>query len=253
MKKILFIAGAILAAQAVTVNAAVTKPIDLFDTLQATISDGTADAVAVISEMGGIPTTETIGGVRGLGASKTAGVVGVTKIGVIDDGTATGNGILSFSNDAGVGGVGSVWWDGVVDAGFDTAAPGLGETLAGYDSLVFDVLLADAGFTTEFTIYKTAADFAKYTLVSAGTLVPVTRTIALSDFLSCIGPVTCGGLGLADLTGISAIRMDINTTSMANVDLQLDSVQAVSAPTSMGLIGLGLLALGSVRKRLKRG
>lgn len=202
----------------------------------------------------------------------------------------TTTGILSFSNDSpDVVGIGAVQWDGD-DSGSPASIATLDETglrsdptdittgidfrdqdgcpAGGCDRLEFEVVTADLGFDFTIELFSDPTEFTKITLISSGD----TGTTALlfhflenpvcggSDVANGVRLVECGpGAQAVNFDNISAMQVIFNVPigtqgSTAAVDLSIRGVTktGVPEPSSIALLGLGMLAGGLARKKIRK-
>jgi PEP-CTERM motif len=195
---------------------------------------------------------------------------------------AVGNSRLSYSNEAGIKSVGAVTWDGKDNDG-DIDAVSYSELLLNASSLTgftATVLAVDLGFDYAIQVWDTAGNTSKLTssvlfqvLSSASTqaqkdacnatpitcqIGPVSAYYDFSWFNLPEGDQSAGGLdfsiesnGIVDFSKIGALQLQLLDTGSADVDLTLDSVNAVPEPGVLSLVGLGLLGAAVAGRRRK--
>lgn len=170
------------------------------------------------------------------------------------------NGTLSFNNDNNVTGKGTLQWDGN-DASIARSITHMDENLLLLgEAFQFDVLSADLGFNFSIALYDTLGGSVLFDLASnAG---PHTTNIAFSLFTNAfsnglcaaadpffpvassggtINNVDCTGTSL-DLEHIGALEIVLNTgAGTTSVDLSIGAITAVPEPSSIALLGLGLI------------
>ena len=203
MKKQLFglLGAGLLATSAVDAQIR-TTPIDGFDTDQAEVVSTGAPA----SNSASAPVA---GANREITVTRTDGSLGVRA--------SVGTGAFLYSQDTGVSGTGQVDW---------TNLPGL-----------------DFEFQDEFVLLIRRSDFAapiSLTVSSAGGSATVSRTIPqlatnqelVFDF---------GGQSGVDLSAITGLRLDVDGSSVPDLDLQVDQ-RAARGPGRCTIAGLGDLA-----------
>lgn len=271
--------GAAVLAMSFGANAAV---VDLFTTGQTILVDETngttAYADGLFSQAGSAGDTTILGEYRDLWVTALSGAAGAgvgigSRLGVV-------GGLLRFSNDSGVTGVGEVQWDGNDNSSSIASAAGSG--LNGYDLTqggtldAFELITvaSDLGYKFEVTIYSDTdvwarVNFDATAVADDGT--PEVSYISFDGFTpgACgtynaapgVNLIECGTGGAPDLTAITAIVARLNTgdpfdpngavASTVDIDLRLTSIRTVPEPGVLALMGMGLLAAGFAGRRRK--
>jgi len=262
MKKNLF--GTMAAAGLLAASASASAvTIDLFSTSQAFISDTTIGGGGVFSQVS-TAGTDILGGYRDIGAETKASpapaVLNAT-VGVVAS-------IFNFSTDTLARGSGMVLWDGAHAATSftDVDYTGLGGVNIGSalsSSFRLDIIFADAGFDFVITAWTDAANWSSVRLNSLAHPVPGTSFIPFLAFLDCDnliggGVTTCAGSpgswNPVDFTNLGALQAVIDPDgAFTALDLSIDNISSVPEPASLVLAGLGLLALGGIRRRQNNG
>lgn len=237
--------------------------IDDFSTAQGAIKDtlgaGCIGGVAVAGGCASFASDGGAGNILGSERDLFADATGVSGTALTTDGTSIGVtggagnlGLISFSNDSGVFGVGAVTWDGA-DGSNAVATGGLGAVdLTGggaNNALRIETISADAGF--DFTInlwWAGGASSASATFQSIGNPTgnpPLVRFISFAtiDFVAGVA---------IDYTTISAIQVLINFPgTQADIDLRVDSLATVPEPGTLSMIALALIGLYMLSRRKK--
>lgn len=267
MKKLIKTAVATAALVAIgTANAAV---VDLFNTLQATITDSTILDGAVTSDIPPVvPAGDILGGYRGLSVELKTQLAGGQsgRIGV------TSPGYLSFSTDSLAAATGIVRWDGIQTMAAGLNPTGLGAAGVGFanaltDSFELLTIFADAGFDFTIEAYTDATHWSKVTLTSTAHPVNVpTGTpslIPLLAFLDCnnvipgaitqCAPDGMGGFLPVDFSKLGALQVILDPLgTFVALDLTLNQITTVvPEPNALALAGLALGAAGLVSRRRK--
>jgi len=188
----------------------------------------------------------------------------------------TGAGRLTFSSDDGIKAQGIVQWDGN-DNSRSLNTAGLDKDLTDggtADHFVFNVISADQDFDFSIALYDNHGSSVIFDLPA--TTGPHTSSIYFSSFNDAFaltsGCTSAGSIsGLVnkvtctkgsptttslDFTHISAMQVILNTGGVAgtgatttSLDMTIAGITTVPEPSSVALIGLGLLASGFAGKR----
>ncbi|GAL03168.1 hypothetical protein JCM19237_6061 [Photobacterium aphoticum] len=149
---------------------------------------------------------------------------------------------LTYETGSGGIGQGKLQYDGDDNDAdnLDTAGLGSVDLLQSGNAFLLDVLEADLGFSFSIGVWSNggANSFVKE-FNGSGTLVPITRSFAFSEFTG------------VDFTSVSAIEVIINTKGLAgktSIDFTIDAIK-VPEPATMAMFGLGLMGLGYTRRR----
>jgi hypothetical protein len=169
---------------------------------------------------------------------------------------------LSFSNDEGVRGEGVVQWDGAADLGSMTIDPdGLGgiNLWAFGDGFLVEVIATDLDFDLWINAYTDDDEFTKTRVRTTG---PETLFIPFANLETCDNPggpvqeVICGGAGgdqPADLKRFGAAELIINPGGgTVSVDLSIGPITMIPEPTTLSLLGLGLLGAAATGLRRRK-
>lgn len=235
--------------------------VDLFDTDQAYTKDAIGDATSVSTTATSL-LGDILGDEREIHATKTNnwadGALGVSGI-------VTG-GLLAISTDSGVDGNVAIQYDGSADSGaigLDLTAGLGGEDFSIFSNFVFEVISADVGFSFSIGMYSDAANYSVITLLSSGATGP--NLIPLAGFGSdaaCsaalppgVVDVTCGSgdTQASDLSSINAFEIIFYGVEGVEVDMRLNDITTIPEPSVLSLLGLGLIGVGVVGYRRRRG
>lgn len=200
---------------------------------------------------------DILGGSRELQVIKTRGNVGQ------DISVNVSNSTLNYSVDSLARGIGIMRWDGAADsqAGF-----GLNANLSNETTFNLLVGFSDAGYQFRLTLFTSDNKWSTFesTADSVGDIgsgatwgSPKDFAFPLSLFLEPFGTpgvssryVECGPAGCVDLAHVGAIQATIDPYGQRTaLDVSLDQVHLVDAPSS---VLLGLVGLGSIGMMLRR-
>lgn len=190
-------------------------------------------------------------------------------------------GQLSWSNDAGSSSRATVQWDGDDDSPALDIFAGLGglDLTNGGEFSAFEYLIfqSDLPFTFSLQVFSSPTAFSIINLIATdveddGT--PFVENIAFADFADCgfsnipggVISIICADVNgtpldptddvPADFTSVNALQVifegiDIGGNALT-VDLRIGAATTVPEPTSLALIGAGILAAGgAARRRMK--
>ena len=216
--------------------------IDDFTAGDGPITDSVVDGAGVVSStLGGMLTGERDIYVELL--SSDGGLVTEAVAGV-------GGGMFEFSTTSGEGGTSKIQWDGADGGGAITSAVGSGILLdlitddytSGAMNNAFEVFIefADAGFTFLINTWDVGGvGFNSASFVSVGGT-DYTETLSFGD-------AQFAGVNFA---AIDAMEIVIDPAgAFTSLDLSLGNVQTVPEPAPLAAIGLGLLAMGWVKRK----
>lgn len=229
-------------AIAVSFNANASLVLDSFDDAiaqQVFFSDITASVT-----YSSVATSSAIGGYRDLSITNIVPAAGTM---FVDPRLAVQNGVLSWTNGT-ASSIATVRYDG----GGAGNQYGLSLDLTALSSVVLNVKYSDANFPFKITLFSDAGNYTSLTLPANPIALPGgEQTIDLGLFDS-IGVDTGTGANFANVT---AIEYQLIATNMSGVpgtpDVILDKL-SVPEPASLALVGLGLIGVGSLRRRTRK-
>lgn len=242
------------------------------DAFVSVFSDGSANGTGRYGSQNGA-LTSIIGGQRDVFVEKVSGGPGTMVVQV-----AAGQYSYSTPNaNPLIVGKGYIKWDGQngVDGsvitgsqgdflstlnptGLYTGSQGI-DLYDGGNAFRIDVVNSDLGFDFALTVFTDALNWTTLVLQSVAHTngLPVSSPILFADFEGACGfcVLPSGALKItsgagADLSNVGALLAEVNWSGASKeIDLSIDQVITVPEPTSLALVGVGLLAFGVARRR----